>query len=257
MRGFGDSTFISKSHLHGGNYRDAISVIEFVHRMSPLSKISLVGFSVGGNVILKTLGYWGERPHSSVDSAITISPPIDLVHCSWNLRQQGNRLYELYFVKRMKAQLTARRKHVKDLVDNQMSPFPNRLIHWDDQFTAPCWGYRGAKEYYEDASSAQDLGQIKVPTVILTSRDDPVVPVSIYDECHMSDCIEFVATQKGGHLGFYSQGGRDPDRFWLDWRICQWVLSQDESSLPETPRGPVRRRGSARSLNRLSSGQRR
>lgn len=228
MRGFGDSTFISRSHLHGGNFQDAMSVIEFVHRLSPLSKISLVGFSVGGNIVMKTLGVWGEHPHSQVDSAIAISPPIDLIHCSWNLRRRGNRLYESYFVSRLQAQLRERRKKVKGLIDNQMSRFPTRLIHWDDQFTAPCWGYRGALDYYEDASSARQLHRVSVPTIILTSEDDPVVPVAMYHEYEMSESIELIATQQGGHLGYYGKGAKDPDRYWLDWRICQWVTSFDE-----------------------------
>ncbi len=243
MRGFGDSTYISRSHLHGGNYQDAVAVVEFVHRLSPLSKISLVGFSLGGNIVLKTLGVWGQEPHPQVDSAIAISPPVDLVHCSWNLRQHGNRLYESYFVSMLQAQLRERRRKVKGLVDNKLSRFPNRLIHWDDQFTAPCWGYRGAMEYYEDAGSARQLNQVNVPTIILTAQDDPVVPFAMYSEYELSESIELIATKKGGHLGYYSQGARDPDRFWMDWRICQWVTAMDEDFKPATARQiPARHR---------------
>jgi predicted alpha/beta-fold hydrolase len=227
MRGFGDSTLISKSHLHGGCYQDAISVIDFVHRLSPLSKISLVGFSIGGNIILKTLGFWGEESHDNVDSAVAISPPIDLIHCSWNLRQRGNRIYESYFMRRLKTQLSKRRKLVKDLVDNQVSPLPTRLIHWDDQFTAPCWGYRGAREYYADASSGPVLDRVSVPTIILTAEDDPVVPFSMFGDYPLSSFVELISTTHGGHLGFIGQGTNDPDRHWMDWRICQWITSLD------------------------------
>lgn len=227
MRGFGDSMLISKSHLHGGCYPDAISVIDFVHQLSPLSRISLIGFSIGGNIILKTLGVWGDESHDNVDSAVAVSPPIDLVHCSWNLRQRGNRIYETYFMNRLKTQLSKRRKLVKDLVDNQITPLPTRMIHWDDQFTAPCWGYRGAREYYEDASSAPVLDRISVPTVILTAEDDPVVPFAMFGEHSMSNYVELVSTRRGGHLGFIGQADVDPDRHWMDWRIQQWITSLD------------------------------
>jgi predicted alpha/beta-fold hydrolase len=242
MRGFGDSTLISKSHLHGGSYRDAMSVIDFVHRISPLSKLSLVGFSIGGNIVLKTLGIWSDVPHEQVDSAVAVSPPIDLIHCSWNLRQRGNRLYEKYFVKRLHDQLTLRRRMVEGLVDNQLSPLPTRLIHWDDQFTAPCWGYRGAREYYEDASSGPELSNVRVPTIVLAAHDDPVVPYSMFKAFEMSKHIELISTERGGHLGFISQGLKDPDRFWMDWRICQWVtsLEQEVEEIP-TPESRVRR----------------
>ncbi len=232
MRGFGDSALISRSHLHGGCYQDAQSVINFVHRLTPLSKVSLVGFSIGGNVILKTLGRWGESTPDHVDSAIAVSPPIDLIHASWNLRQRGNRIYESYFMSRLKTQLTMRRKRVKNLVDNGINPLPTRLIHWDDQFTAPCWGYSGAREYYEDASSCEQLHQVSVPTIILAAQDDPVVPYAMFNEYPMSQEIEFVSTQKGGHLGFIAANNRDLDRYWMDWRICHWIMSMEDKVIP-------------------------
>lgn len=227
LRGFGDSTLISRSHLHGGCYQDAMSVVEFVHRLSPRSSIGLVGFSIGGNIVLKTLGVWGDEFPGYVDSAVAVSPPIDLIHCTWNLRRGTNRLYESYFMKRIKSQLTRRRRMVKNLVDNQIKYLPSRLIHWDDQFTAPCWGYRGAREYYEDCSSGPVLDRVRVPTVILTAQDDPVVPYTMFDNFSMSKFIELVSTKHGGHLGFIGRTSHDPDRFWMDWRICDWVTSLD------------------------------
>lgn len=254
MRGFGDSALISKSHLHGGCYQDAQAVIDYVNRLSPLSKMSLVGFSIGGNIILKTLGRWGELAPEHVDSAIAISPPVDLIHASRNLRNYGNRIYEKYFMKRLHAQLSKRRRLVKDLVDNQIKPLPNRMIHWDDQFTAPCWGYNSAPEYYSDASSCDQLKNISVPTIILAAQDDPVVPFSMFSNHEMSNYIDLVSTRKGGHLGYIGTRGKDPDRYWMDWRICQWITSMEnrfttelrsEKSKPK--RGSsIRRRDSAR-----------
>lgn len=246
MRGFGDSTLISRSHLHGGCYQDAESVIKFVNRLTPLSKISLVGFSIGGNVILKTLGLWGEATPDHVDSAIAVAPPIDLMHASWNLRQGGNRIYESYFMKRLKSQLTMRRKRVKNLNDNQINPLPSRLVHWDDQFTAPCWGYSGAREYYEDASSCGQLDRVSVPTIILTAQDDPVVPFSMYNDFPMAAEIELVSTRYGGHLGFIGANSKDLDRYWMDWRVCHWVMSMEDKFIPS----PTKTRNSRRSRAR-------
>lgn len=234
MRGAGASAGVSRSHLHGGNYWDANAVIDAIHQMSPTSKMSLVGFSLGGNLVLKTLGIWGVNPHAQIDSAFVISPPIDLIHCSWHLRQHGNRLYESYFVKQLQNQLRDRRKRVNNLVESNMTCFPSRLVHWDDQFTAPCWGYRSAIEYYRDASSAPNLTDVHVPTVLMTAMDDPVVPFEMYDDHQMSNAIKLMATQHGGHLGFFGRGGEDPDRHWLDWRICQWIQSLEPSDVVST-----------------------
>ena len=223
MRGFGDSTFVSQNHLHGGCSQDLLSVLRFVNRLSPLSSISLVGFSIGGNIVLRTLGKWADEVDSIVDSAVAICPPIDLVEASRNLRNQGNRLYERYFIRRMSEQVQARRRQVKGLVDPGVSPLPDRLIHFDDQFTAPAWGYSSALEYYHDASSSPWLRDIKVPTLLLVAKDDPVVPFSMFSQTELSSEIELVAPAKGGHLGFLAGRTNDPDRHWMDWRICQAI----------------------------------
>ncbi len=223
MRGFGDSALISRNHLHGGCSQDLLSVIRFVRRLSPLSSISLVGFSIGGNIVLRTLGKFADQLETTVDSAVAVCPPIDLIECSGNLRNRGNRLYEKYFIRRMSEQLKLRRRQVKGLVDPGKGPVPDRLIHFDDQLTAPAWGYSGAIEYYRDASSSPWLGGIQVPTLILAAKDDPVVPFSIFGQTELSSKIELFAAAKGGHLGFLAGKTSDPDRHWMDWRICQAI----------------------------------
>lgn len=245
MRGFGDSELISRSHLHGGCSPDLQSVVSFVQELSPLSKISLVGFSLGGNVVLKALGEWGSLVPPEIDSAIAVSPPVDLIHCSWNLRQGGNRIYEEYFMRRLKIRLARRRRLVKNLVGSGINPMPDRLVHFDDQFVAPVFGFNGARDYYETCSAGPLLQHVQVPTIILSSKDDPVVPFEMYDRFPMSSFIELVATDHGGHLGFIGQmpttPGRskrasnyqpekDLDPYWMDWRICQWVTAIDEAS---------------------------
>ena len=129
---------------------------------------------------------------------------------------------------RLKSGLAYRRRHVKDLVDNGINPIPDRLLAFDNQFTAPVWGYEDAHAYYDDCSSVHILKDVKVPTIILTSLDDPVVPYEMYTKAHMSNYIDLVTTKHGGHLGFLSQGIRDPDRYWMDWRISQWLSALDQ-----------------------------
>lgn len=228
MRGFGDSALISRSHIHGGCSPDLESVVDFVHELSPLSKISLIGFSIGGNIVMRTTGKWGEHFPRHVDSAVAVSPPMDLAYTSWNLRQFGNRVYESYFMSQLAASLAWRRRRVKGLVDNGINPIPHRLLQFDDKFTAPIWGYRDAHDYYENCSSIHLARDIRVPTIVLTSMDDPVVPYDMLTKAPYSGYVDLVSTRKGGHLGFLSRGVRDPDRFWMDWRISQWISAIDE-----------------------------
>lgn len=227
LRGFGDSTLISRSHINGGCSPDLQSVIDYVHDLSPLSKISLIGFSIGGNIVLKTVGQWGTQFPRHVDSAIAVSPPIDLNYTMRNLRRLGNRVYERYMMSKLNRTLAYRRKHVAGLVDTGIRPVPTRLLEFDDKFTAPIWGYKNAAEYYEKCSSARFLSDVKIPTIILTSRDDPVVPFDMLANTPISNYVDLVSTRTGGHLGFLSRGIRDPDRYWMDWRISQWVAAID------------------------------
>ncbi len=228
LRGCGDSSLVSRSHLSGGCSPDLEAIVRYAHQLSPLSKISVVGFSIGGNVAMKLAGEWGEHYPDYVDSVVAVSPPVDLVYAAWNIRRRGNRLYEAYFIHKLKSQLSLRRRKVKGLVDNNLNPLPNRLVHWDDQFTAPIWGFRGARDYYEQSSSGPLLKHVRVPSIILTAHDDPVVPFDSYERFPMSSAVELISTRRGGHLGFLGRHLRDPDRYWMDWRICHWVASLDD-----------------------------
>lgn len=231
FRGFGDSALVSKSHLYGGCSHDVEAVAAYFHNLAPQSKISIIGFSVGGNILMKLAGEWGEKYPRYVDSALAVSPPVDLVYAAWNIRSRGNRLYEAYFIRRLKIHLTMRRRLVKGLIDNGLSPLPNRLMHWDDQFIAPIWGFAGARDYYEKCSAGPLLKHVAVPTVILSAHDDPIVPFDSYSPFTMSGAIQLIDTKRGGHLGFLGKNPLDPDAYWMDWRICNWIeaLKQNDT----------------------------
>ena len=228
MRGFGDSSFISRSHLHGGCSPDLDDIIDDVSRHSPLSKLSVIGFSIGGNVSLKAAGDWGDSPPQNVDSIFAVSPPVDLQKTAGNLRQFGNRIYDYYFMRQLKKHLTLRRRKVAGLVDNGLNPLPDRLLQFDDEFVAPVLGYSGAREYYAACSSGPVLKNISVPTIILSSEDDPIVPFEIYSENEMSTRVSVVSTKQGGHLGFLGRSFRDPDSHWMDWRIVNSIVRMDQ-----------------------------
>ena len=106
---------------------------------------------------------------------------------------------------------------------------PRRLFDFDNHYTAPASGYRDAHDYYEQCSSQQFLAQIRVPTLILTSRDDPLIAVSMFERQvaakNLSPQIQLHITAGGGHLGYLSRDSNDPDERWLDWRMVDWVLA--------------------------------
>ena len=144
------------------------------------------------------------------------------------MRHFGNRFYEHYFASRLCNLLARRRQRVLNLEDNHLNPLPNRLIHFDDQFTAPVNGFRGVRDYYAHCSTHERLKEIYLSTIIVAAEDDPVVPCEIFDNVPCSGEIEFVRIRHGGHLGFFGNRSRDPDWYWLDWRICNWLSKLDQ-----------------------------
>ncbi len=282
MRGWGASQFLSRGHAHGGSSADLSCVVAEVRKLSPLSKLTLVGFSLGGNIVLHLAGQWGRgevepmpstaeprartargdaeappqpvdalpptsrfrtglpRPSqvfppprlipvipqpAEVDSVIAVSPPIDLALASANLRHWGNRLYDWFFIDKLKQNLRERRARVPHLVDIRLRSFPRRLLHFDDRFLAPVNGFRGAADYYTRASSGPLLTEINIPTLIVSSEDDPVVPARMFRDWAMSPSIDLLLLKQGGHLGYLSGRPQDPDPYWLDWRLAQWITA--------------------------------
>ncbi len=231
MRGQGDSQYLSRGHGHGAASDDLAAVIRAVHSLSPLSYITLIGFSLGGNMVLKLCGRWGQQPPSYVDSAIAVSPPIDLIMCSGNLRQWGNRMYDYFFCSQLKKSLDRRRARVPGLYDNGLKNLPHRLVHLDDQFIAPVHGFDGARDYYAKASSAAQLRDISLSTLIVAAQDDPIVPYSMFQQWVMSTDVELITIKHGGHLGFVSSTPGDPDRHWLEWRLVRWISDFDSHQI--------------------------
>lgn len=226
FRGFGDSMLVSRSHLYGGCSHDVESVVRHIHESSPASTISLVGYSIGGNVLMKLLGEWGEHFPDFIDSAVAVAPPLDLVYASWNLRRMGNRIYEANFVNSLKRTMSKRRRHVVGLLDTGMSPLPHRLLDWDERLTAPVWGFSSAVDYYEKSSAGPLLKKVHVPTLMIWSKDDPIVPIDTYQRFTLSNSIEILESNRGGHLGFVGGRSGDQDRHWMDWRILEFLLKR-------------------------------
>jgi hypothetical protein len=93
----------------------------------------------------------------------------------------------------------------------------------DEMVTAPEGGFLSADDYYEKCSPGPKLAAICQPVTIVSSEDDPVVPIGPLLRSPLSSSIELITTARGGHLGFMSRRNGDPDFRWLDWRILDWL----------------------------------
>jgi predicted alpha/beta-fold hydrolase len=194
---------------HAGLTTDLLAVL---HTLGPAF---LVGFSLGGNVVLKLAGELGDSAGALIRGVCAVSTPLDLAVCARRIDAPENRVYQYRFVRRMRARLTATgRYHPREFADLRS------VMAIDDRVTAPSFGFGDAANYYRTQSAMSFLPAIRVPTLLIQAKDDPLVPYEIFRNLPPNPSIELLATEHGGHLGFL---GKRPHRFWLDETIVAWI----------------------------------
>jgi predicted alpha/beta-fold hydrolase len=232
MRGCGSGERLAKKPGHAGRSEDVAAAVQFIHQICPGSKLVAAGFSLGGNILLKWLAESGsneaaENGSRGVDRALAVSAPIDLALCAQGMEQRQRRIYTRFFVRILLRQLNGRRALLPDLAQIDLAVPPRTLYEFDDRVTAPLSGFACADEYYALCSAAPQLGSIRTPTVLLTAADDPLIPVEMYSGIPASESLAIRITRHGGHVGFYGRSACDPDWYWLDWRVVDFVMGPE------------------------------
>jgi predicted alpha/beta-fold hydrolase len=227
LRGCGAGALLSRLPYHSGQTGDVIEVLAAIAKHCKGSPITLAGFSLSGNIGLKLASELGGKSCHGLDSVISVCAPIDLAACSRNLANGANRYYDRHFLKELMRHVKKLRHHRSDSPKVDLSKRPRTLFEFDDRYTAPVSGFLDAEDYYTRASSCRALDKIALPTLMLHAGDDPLIPMRIYDDLRLSPTIDLQRIPHGGHLGFISRRGVDPDQRWLDWRIVEWVSEWD------------------------------
>lgn len=193
------------------------------------SPITLFGMSLSGNILLKYLGEAGASVPRAVRAALVANPPIDLSRSVKSLERPLNRGYDRHFTKLL-IEHVRRQTELRPDFAPLPSVLPKSLYDFDDRYTAPHGGYTDAEAYYAAASAQSRLSSITLPTTIVTTSDDPLVPVEMFREqaATWPNAVQLIITPGGGHLGYVSQGSSDPDNRWLDWRVVEFVKGRDE-----------------------------
>jgi predicted alpha/beta-fold hydrolase len=224
LRGSGPGRGLAKLPYHSGRSEDTREVIQWISERYAGVPISLIGFSLGANIVLKMAGEDAHHPTGNFDSAIAVSPPIDVRASSMSLIQPQNRLFDQYFVKRLVMEVKAQEMLFPDLPKTQFRP--NMTIYdFDDVFTAPICGFKNADDYYAKASSGPYIKDISVPCLILHAEDDPVVSNAPFATLPEKDNIDVVLTKHGGHVAWLGASGHfwRYGNHWMDRVIVEWV----------------------------------
>ena len=216
MRTCGGTQSLCKTLYHAGLTSDLLSVLrQFRDEGRP--PVFLVGFSLGGNVVMKLAGELGSSGAEILRGVCAVSTPLDLEACARRIAHRDNRIYERRFVQRMRARLCATGRY-------QLKDFQHlhsvRAI--DDRITAPSFGFGDAANYYRTQSAIHFLPGIRVPALLIQAEDDTFVPFDVFQDpaVRSNPRIQVISTRYGGHLGFLQRG---PNRFWVDRSIMNWI----------------------------------
>ncbi len=225
-RGCGAGAGLADQPFHAGRTEDIAAAIALVESLCPGSPISVVGFSVSGNALLRYLGEISAGVPAAIRLGIAVCPPIDLLTSVRCLQTTaGGRFYDRYFCRKLCRQITGSRLWKEHLPLVQYGRMPQGLLEFDDLFTAPASGFSSAEDYYSKASASAVIAKITVPVQILAAADDPVVDTRPLLEVKRPANVRLRITSAGGHLGYIGQSKVDPDRRWMDWRIVDWLTA--------------------------------
>ena len=229
LRGSGAGADLARTFTHCGRCTDLEPPLRHIAQLAPGSPVSVAGFSLGGALTL-SLAIHSTKP-ANWTKAVAVCPPVDLFAVEELLKRPINRQYDQFFARKLWEKVVERSKTVPGAPSVDHLPRPKRLRDFDECYTVPLGGYRNADDYYEQTSVAQHLHRITIPTLIVAAANDPIVPIAPLREAQLSATTQLLSTDCGGHLGFVGRRGADPDRYWLDWRVVEWVLDEQAPTM--------------------------
>jgi len=202
----GEPNLLARSY-HAGETRDLAFALESLRRRWPGLPLATVGFSLGGNVMLKHLAERGQE--SGIRAAVAVSVPFDLAAGARMIgRGAAGAVYTGYFLRSLRRKVLAKRDLLDQAQVQAALEAPN-LVAFDDALTAPLHGFSGAAEYYQKSSSGPLLERIHTPTLIIHSEDDPFFPAAhLPAALRTHGALRLVLTRRGGHMGFLESATR-------------------------------------------------
>ncbi len=209
---------------HSGETGDLETVIRQIKFREPNVPVAALGYSIGGNMLLKWLGETGTG--NPLCASVAVSPTFDLSCTARELEQGFSRLYQWHLLKRLVRKIRHKSKTMEYPFDikkvNKLSTFRS----FDDYVTAPLYGFSGVDDYYSHSSCGQYLRNVSVPTLILHARDDPFSTDQVIPGINqLSSSTTLELCSHGGHVGFVQGAFSRRVSYWLEERIPEYFSS--------------------------------
>jgi predicted alpha/beta-fold hydrolase len=222
MRTCGGTEGLAPTLYHAGLTSDLRWIVESLHREGR-GPIYLMGYSLGGNVVLKLAGEMGEEAaRLGVRGLVTVSTPLDLMACCLKMQEKRNFIYSSKFIDRLKARYRRRAVEFPDLFPLDGLDVVKSVLEFDDKFTSKAFGFGNAANYYGTQSSQGFLQGIAIPGLLIHSADDPLIPACVYEKAapERNPNLKLEMTRYGGHVGFLARTG---PRFWSEEFAVDWI----------------------------------
>ena len=229
MRNCGGTEALTPTLYHSGLSNDVLAVMNFFVARYGLQSMSLIGYSMGGNLVLKLAGELGTAAPATLHSAIGVSPAVDLQPSADALHLPQNRLYELKFLHNLLSRFRRKAVLFPRAYDRNRAVGIRSLREFDDRITALYSGFTGADDYYNRAAAARVLDRIAVPTLVLHALDDPFVRLSdeTREKIRTNPNITLIESNHGGHCAFLAQPdlASGYDGYWAEHTLLRFLLA--------------------------------
>jgi predicted alpha/beta-fold hydrolase len=230
MRNCGGTEDLSPTLYHSGLSGDVAAVIRTLATEKGLGAFALVGYSMGGNVVLKLVGELGENRPDYLKAVVGISPAMDLGVSADALHNLSNRVYEWKFLIGLRRRFRRKAELFPQIYSTAGLERIATLRQFDDQITARYSGFAGADDYYHRASSTRVASQISVPTLILHALDDPFIRMlpSTRAALLVNQRVQLIETTHGGHCAFLAPAA-GYDGYWAEKMLLDFLLSASKA----------------------------
>ena len=222
MRGWGSGDGLSRRTFHIGQSEDVFECVKAVKSEWPESPITLIAYSLGGNLALKMAGELGSFACSFVDQIIAVCPCIDTYSSMLLFALPENKWYEQFFYGYLRSYIHSYCERYPDFPRFSL-PKKMKLYEFDQHVTVPLHGFANPNDYHYKCSSIYVIDQIQVPCKILYSEDDPIIHAQLFHSLSLPNHVELYKTQKGGHMGFYGWAEGQKGIYWLDDTLEKWI----------------------------------
>ncbi len=232
MRSCGGTDDLSPTIYHSGRSGDVGRVIESIVREQQVEEIALVGYSMGGNLVLKLTGELGDRVSAQIKAVVGVSPLMDLAVSSAALHEPLNRAYEWHFLRSMLARVRRRIGMYPAIYAGAAVDRIRSMRDFDQEIVARYGGFRDANDYYYSVASSQYVSALRVPTLILHALDDPFIRMlpRTREALLANPHVTLIETQHGGHCAFLAPAA-DGDGRWAEKTLLGFLRGFATESL--------------------------